>query len=484
MENFIYIHLLMSMIFSILFVVSGNEKPILVPLNYTSIMQTRNFFMSIDSSNLPDPPMPSYTFTLYHRDVFEKSNFKDYDSMLRARLARGHTRASYLASVFENGNNVKEGIVRGRATGLTTTHSAEGELVASFLIGSDFSRSYLLVDTGTDLVWWQCGPCSRCYKQIYHPIYNSTASKTFQKIDCTKDNSSCITEDPAFKCIEKMRYCRYDIPYASGIQSVGFMASEVITFTSDHKSQRIMFGCGKNQNGGKVMFSGAYSGIVGLSRRVNPNDPGGYSLPSQLNATLFAFCLPSFDSGESSILSFNKAPWPGARMAKLIPNYRLPQLHFVDLYTIFIDDKEVPVKPSWWQFGKNFNGGVIVDTGTIITHFPQDFYILFRDIFRSEVEDLQMVDNPIEDFDTCYQDIDGSEVYFPVVKLYFGSKSPGSMLFLAQERVVLLIGDQYCLAFKGWDKELTLLGSNQLQAVGLTFDTSENTLTFDLDACD
>nr|XP_009619680.1 protein ASPARTIC PROTEASE IN GUARD CELL 1-like [Nicotiana tomentosiformis] len=319
-------------------------------------------------------------------------------------------------------------MVRGRAIGLTTTHSAEGELVASFLIGSEFSRTYLLVDTGTDLVWRQCGPRGQCYKQIYHPIYNSTASKTFQNVDCTKDNSSCITEDPGFECIEEMRYCRYDVPYESGIRSVGFMASEVITFTLDHKSQRIMFGCGKNQIGGKVRFSGGYSGIVGLGRRVNPNYPGGYSLPSQFNATLFAFCLPSFDSGESSTLHFNKAPWPGATMAKLVPNYKLPQLHFVNLYKIFINDKEVPMKPSWWQFGKRFNGGVVEDTGTTITHFPEDFYILFRDIFRSEVEDIPMVDNPIEDFDTCYKDMDGSEVYFPVVKLYFGSKSPGSML--------------------------------------------------------
>ncbi|XP_060171494.1 aspartic proteinase nepenthesin-1-like [Lycium barbarum] len=186
----------------------------------------------------------------------------------------------------------------------------------------------------------------------------------------------------------------------------------------------------------------------------------------------------------SSTLNFHKAPWPNATVEKLVPNYKYPHLHFVNLHKNFVNDKEVPVKPSWWQFGKKMHGGVVVDTGTTITHFPEDFYIIFRYIFRPEVGDIPIVENPVGDFDTCYQaDLDGSEVYFPVVKLYFDSKSPGSMLFLAQERVVTLIGDQYCLAFKGRDKDFTVIGTNQLQAVGLTFDTSQNTLSFDLDAC-
>ncbi|MCD7456543.1 hypothetical protein HAX54_032130 [Datura stramonium] len=364
--------------------------------------------MSIDSFNLLDPPMPSYSFTLYHRDVFEKSNFKDYDSMLSNRLARGHTRASYLASIYENKRMGAHLNRRGPAMGSTTTYDAE-----------------------------------------------------------------------------ETTYCRYNVPYESGIRTIGLMASEVIVFTLDYKLQRIMFGCGKNQKSGKVQFSGSYSGIVGLGRRVNANLSGGYSLPSQLNATVFSLCLPSFELGKSSILNFHKAPWPNATMAKLLPNYMHPQLHFVNLYKIFINDREVPVKPSWWHFDKNMRGGVVVDTGTTITHFPEDFYIVFRYIFRSEVgDDSPIVENPVGDFDTCYRaDLDGGEVYFPVVKLYFGSKNPSSMLFLAQERVVTLIGDQYCLAFKGWDKDFTILGTNQLQAVGLTFDTSQNTLAFDLDAC-
>ncbi|PHT42156.1 hypothetical protein CQW23_16181 [Capsicum baccatum] len=129
-------------------------------------------------------------------------------------------------------------------------------------------------------------------------------------------------------------------------------------------------------------------------------------------------------------------------------------------------------------------GGVIVDTGTTLTRFPTDIYIIFRTIFRSEVRDIPMFEYPAEPFDTCYANPDNIELHFPVVKLYFGSVDSSHELVLAQERVVLKIHGLYCLAFIGWKPAFSILGINQLQGVGLTFDTSANTLDFDVDACD
>ncbi|MCD9639262.1 hypothetical protein HAX54_023670 [Datura stramonium] len=114
---------------------------------------------------------------------------------------------------------------------------------------------------------------------------------------------------------EKTTYCRYNVPYESGIRTIGLMASE-------------------------------------------------------LNATVFSLCLPSFELGKSSILNFHKAPWPNATMAKLLPNYMHPQLHFVNLYKIFINDREVPSNRAVVAFDKTC-GGVVVDTGLLIIHFPK-----------------------------------------------------------------------------------------------------------------
>ncbi|XP_019228636.1 PREDICTED: protein ASPARTIC PROTEASE IN GUARD CELL 2-like [Nicotiana attenuata] len=287
--------------------------------------------MSFDISKLQDPPMPSYSFSVYHIDVFEKSKFKDYDSVLTNRLAQDHARATYLASKFK---------------------------------------------------------------------YRDTETK----------------KDPDFQ--EK---------YAHNTQA------------------RINFGCSIDQRSGSQDFSGTFSGIAGLGRRVSTKAIGGYSLPSQLGSSIFALCLPSSTS-------------------------------------IVINDKVVPVDPSWWNNG---NQGVIVDSGTLISRFPHDFYIIFRDVFRLEVKDYEMVEDGVGPFDTCYKDDPyGAEVYFPVVRFYFGNISPSQELMLVQERVVIQNAGFYCLGFFGWNHNFSIIGTNQLQGTGLTFDTKNNVLTFSVDACD
>ncbi|KAG5581471.1 hypothetical protein H5410_052098 [Solanum commersonii] len=149
-------------------------------------------------------------------------------------------------------------------------------------------------------------------------------------------------------------------------------------------------------------------------------------MATRINCKRFAY-IDEFYHVESVMnlseqLSRNPSPFrklQGATNGLVL--YMYPQLHFVNLYKFFINDQEVPVKPSWWKlFGK-----------------------------KSTVEDILVVEDPVRDFDTCYRaDQEGREEYFPIVKLYFDS-------------------DRYCLAFKKWDKDFTILGHNQLQAVGL-----------------
>ncbi|XP_019228633.1 PREDICTED: aspartic proteinase nepenthesin-2-like [Nicotiana attenuata] len=451
--------------------------------------------MSIDPTKLPDPPMPSYTFTIYHRDIFEKSKFKDYDSLLENRLARGHARASSLASVIENGNGIGENetlarqyneqgskINREKVPKSTSTYFANGEYVASFRLGSQGVRNFLLVDTGSDLIWWQCGPCdpNKCYKQKFQPLYVSTESKVFRKIDCFLHGERCLEDlDLSFKCTSD-HSCTYDVKYGDGARTKGFMADDVITFVLDQRPVRIIFGCSKDQTSGTT-FTGEYSGIAGLGRR---KIMGGYSLPTQFGADLMSMCLPGFYSATGSSLNFHTTKWPRATSAKLLLNIKFPSFYFVNLYKVFINDREVEMSPSWWNFKKDLTGGIFVDTGTVISYFPQEFYTIFRYVFREEVRDIPLVDTPVGPLDTCYkEDPSGRELNFPVVKLYFGSVSPSTMLLLVKERVVLHLRGQYCLAFAGWDRSFAILGSYQLQGVGLTFDTSANTLSFDIDAC-
>ncbi|KAF3628674.1 putative aspartic proteinase nepenthesin-2-like [Capsicum annuum] len=388
--------------------------------------------MSLDPSTLQDPPMSSFTFSIYHRGVFEKSKFKDYDSLLINMLDRSEVRASYLASIFDDDRDVKKGAdttlmwgqgvgkVSEKAPRTTSTYCDHGEYVASFLLGSNQVRNFMQIDTGSDLLWWQCGPCeaNKCYKQV-NPLYDSTKSKTFQKMDCIYGSRCYDSFDTTYTCNIYDHECKYNIGFASGERSKGFMADDVITFVLDHQSVLVTFGCGKDQSSGRSSFSNRYSGLVGLGRRLKV---GSYSLPSQFGADLMSICLPWFYSGKGSSLSFHITPWRRTTSAKLLINQKFPLFYFVNLYKIFIGDKLLPVHPSWWKFTKGGRkSGVTVDTGTTITNFPLDLYIVFRYLFRREVGDIPVVKGPHKSLDTCYKDDPkGRPLYFPDVKLYFG----------------------------------------------------------------
>ncbi|CAN4113339.1 unnamed protein product [Withania somnifera] len=468
-------------------------------------MEARKRFMYFDMTKLSNPPMPNYTFSIYNRDLFEKSKFKNYDSLLKSRFARDQARANHLAWILVNGNMI------GTNETLTRTHgrhenkrdgeevlaktdtyaTGKGEYVASFTLGYQKIKSFLIIDTGSDLTWWQCGPCvpNGCYEQVNDPLYVEIDNHSFGRINCTAEPQYCDTSRRNFICDPRERgdTCSYDYTYEDGGRTKGWLASDTITFDLDGVFTWIIFGCGKDQTSG-TPFDGAYSGLVGLGRRVMQGR--GYSLPSQFGADIMAICLPTIASTEPSTITFFETPFTTEISAGLVPNSRFPFFYYVNFYKIFINDQEVPFDPSYWNFRDDLSGGCMVDTGTTISRFPRVYYNLFRDIFRQQVRDFPRYEGPLSGpYDTCYTVADLSqEPIFPVVKMYFGTQNPNNLLLLSQHRVVVPTGAgngiaTLCLAFLPWDESDAIIGSYQLQGIGLTFDTAANTLSFNLDAC-
>lgn len=140
---------------------------------------------------------------------------------------------------MHNWNKIHNQVLKVAPTSYYQSH-----YVALFMLGSERIRNYLLIDTGSYLVWWQCAPCvaDKCFKQVFNTIYNRTTSKIFKRLYCVEDSSVCI----------------------SGQTTKGFMKSEVITFPSDNTQARINFGCSIDQKSGTQDFSGTFSGIAGL----------------------------------------------------------------------------------------------------------------------------------------------------------------------------------------------------------------------------
>ncbi|KAM3220738.1 protein ASPARTIC PROTEASE IN GUARD CELL 1-like [Capsicum annuum] len=383
-------------------------------------MEARKRFMSIDLTKLPDPPRPSYTFTLFSRDLFEKSKYKNYDSLLKSKLSRSQARVSHLASIFGNGNSIgANGNLTSKSADVkvpetTSTHYINGEYVASFTIGGEQIKSYLLIDTGSDLIWWQCKPCTEGDVTIKMILY------------IMKSTGACV----------------YDVTYADKSRTRGWIAEDVITFVLDQNQKRILFGCGKDQTSGDASFSHEYAGIAGLGRRVLT---GGYSLPSQFLADIMSMCLPGLYSGSATI-SFHTTPFDQRISAEILPNPAYPYLYFINLYKLFINNKEIPLNPSIRNFRNDIDGGRVVDTGTILTTFPRDLYNVFRDTFRKKVQDFPLVDDPTGGSDTCYKVDPGVSPHFPNVLMYFSNEDLDNVLIPSQQRVVFLVRGLFCLA--------------------------------------
>jgi hypothetical protein len=81
-----------------------------------------------------------------------------------------------------------------------------GEYFVQLSIGTPAKSTYLVVDTGSDILWLQCSPCDNCYQQS-GPVFNPLASSTYATVRCGSklcldlDISGCQQSD----CLYQVR---------------------------------------------------------------------------------------------------------------------------------------------------------------------------------------------------------------------------------------------------------------------------------------
>lgn len=81
-----------------------------------------------------------------------------------------------------------------------------GEYFAVVGVGTPRRDMYLVVDTGSDITWLQCAPCTNCYKQK-DALFNPSSSSSFKVLDCS--SSLCLNLDVmgclSNKCLYQVR---------------------------------------------------------------------------------------------------------------------------------------------------------------------------------------------------------------------------------------------------------------------------------------
>ncbi|KAM3220509.1 hypothetical protein P3L10_025040 [Capsicum annuum] len=246
-------------------------------LNYTSILQARKDFMSLDISNLSyHSPFP-YGLPLYHRENY----------WMLVLLDAWRDQKCYLPCL-----NIHLMIL---ATQITRLPPKRILLVVKLWLPFGLAVIYNVNYYFLILEVVSFGG------NVVHVNQMDVTNKT------RRDYSAACFDGGRVQCSRQTTQCLYEVKYGStgaGPRTYGFMAYEQITFSSILDYAKIKFGCGKNQMKGGAKFPTLFSGIVGLGAGLYKNGLEHYSLPSQLGATTFALCIPSATSGKESTLTF------------------------------------------------------------------------------------------------------------------------------------------------------------------------------------
>ncbi|CAL0302248.1 unnamed protein product [Lupinus luteus] len=254
-----------------------------------------------------------------------------------------------------------------------------GEFLMKFSIGTPKVDVMAIVSTGSDLVWVQCQPCTKCFKQT-DPIFDPSKSKTYKVASCSSRVCGLIKKNGCKRSAMSLK-CKYEVSYGEGSASSGDIAEETLTFDTNVRNSptrvdKIIIGCGRKNEG---HFSPQSTGVVGLGN-------SDISLASQLGGSThhkFSYCL-SLKTNIPSLLSFGEkatVSGPGTVSTPLISG-RSPIHYYINLKGMTVAGKRINfVTPD------SNAGNIAIDSGSTLTLVPADFYAKLESII---VEHLRL----------------------------------------------------------------------------------------------
>ncbi|XP_057859534.2 aspartic proteinase nepenthesin-1 [Cryptomeria japonica] len=427
------------------------------------VVQSKNVFVTTDK-NVINPRVAPHGFTvgLVRADSAPGQETPHKSEQLRRAIDRSRGR---LRS-FQALKDVE-----------TPVHAGRGEYLMQIALGTPAITYNVVMDTGSDLIWTQCDPCTKCYHQPAQ-IFDPSKSNTYCKIPCSSDfceqfSSSECTSD-----------CEYVYKYGDGSFTRGVLSSETFLFTGtdghNMTFSKVAFGCG-NDNEGEGFTQG--SGIVGMGR-------GPLSLISQMGdraGNKFSYCLVPIDDpgSKTSPLQFGSAAEfssPGMKKTPFMQNQAVPSLYYLNLEGISVGGSRLDIPAGTFELRPDGSGGIFIDSGTTITFLEEAAY---RSVKRGveEVVKLEEADGSGIGLDLCYElPSDPSQATVPGITFHFAGGAdfelPARNAFVVDEESGLL-----CLAIAG-SRGLSIFGNIQQQNFHILYDLAENNLGFVTAACD
>ena len=290
--------------------------------------------------------------------------------------------------------------------------------VMSYSIGTPPFQLYGMIDTGSDLIWFQCKPCKQCYNQT-SPMFDPSKSLSYKTISCT--SPTCIRNVEVVDCSNNNnKTCEYKYNYGDKSISQGYLSEEILTLTSNDgppiSFSKILIGCGHKNN---LSVDGKISGIIGLGH-------GSLSLVSQIGSSIgrkFSYCLVPFFSNAnmSSKLNFGDAAIVSGTGTVSTP---IVQGKFRTYYATTLEAFSVGndiIKLENSTFGLDKMGNTIIDSGSTFTHLPIALYSRLESAVASIIK-LKRVPDPTQQMSLCYKTT-SKKLNVPIITAHFSGAS-------------------------------------------------------------
>ncbi|XP_062217543.1 aspartyl protease family protein At5g10770-like [Phragmites australis] len=373
-------------------------------------------------------------------------------------LRRDQLRASYILRKFSGATGRAGDVQQSDATVPTTLGTSLNtlEYVITVGIGSPAVTQTLLIDTGSDVSWVQCRPCSQCHSQA-DPRFDPKASSTYSPFSCSSGTCAQLGQE-GNGCVSSK--CQYIVNYGDGSSTTGTYSSDTLALGSN-AVKSFQFGCSNAESG----FNDQADGLMGLGG-------GAQSLVSQTAGTFgkaFSYCLPS-TPGSSGFLTLG-AGSSGFVKTPMLRSSRNPTFYGVLLKAIRVGGKQLNVPPSV------FSAGSLMDSGTVITRLPATAYSALSSAFKARMKQYPPA-QPSGILDTCFDFSGHSSVSIPTVALVF---SGDAVVDLDPHGIIL----DNCLAFAGNsdDGSLCIIGNVQQRTLEVLYDVGQGAVGFRAGAC-
>uniref|UniRef100_A0A7N0V7E8 Peptidase A1 domain-containing protein n=1 Tax=Kalanchoe fedtschenkoi TaxID=63787 RepID=A0A7N0V7E8_KALFE len=389
-----------------------------------------------------------FTANLYQRDAFYNPNLSQME-IIRQAIARSVWRANMSSSIMPNSPTTD--IIRDT-----------NQFFMKIRLGTPSVDIIAVVDTGSDLTWTQCLPCTRCFPQ-HQPLFNTQASSSYGTIQCGPARP-CPPWN-GIGCPDGL--CHHDIHYVDRTHTRGLFSTETLRMDSTaHSTVQIsnyIFGCGMDNKG---RFGGIGSGVISL-------EAGPESIVTQLghlNRRKFSYCLMPLDlPGRVSHIHFGD--WAAVRgpgtITVPLASGRPEHFYHVTLEAFTVGSTWIPFTG---HSGGVEQGNIMIDSGTTLTNLSRQFYAQIKQAVTIQTHAPEVPD-PYRLLELCFRK-DRSLQLPSIVANFKGGNVP-----LKRFNAFVTLGPVTCLAF-GVSESFIAYGSLVQQNFLVGFDQNARTVSF------